>query len=66
MNGKGHLHGGPSRRDRYERLRSRARSSARAVRAKMLADAFRRWFLIAMIFLGLYLARAAIYKLHLA
>ena len=35
-----------------------------AVRAKMPAEAFRRAFLIAMIFLGLYLAGAAIYKLH--
>jgi uncharacterized membrane protein YfcA len=36
-----------------------------AVRSRMPADGFRRWFLIAMIFLGLYLAGAAIYKLHL-
>jgi hypothetical protein len=28
----------------------------------MPAEAFRRWFLIAMIFLGLYLAASAIYK----
>jgi len=34
-----------------------------AVRSRMPADAFRRWFLIAMIVLGLYLAGAAIYKL---
>jgi uncharacterized membrane protein YfcA len=34
-----------------------------AVRGKMPAEAFRRWFLIAMIFLGLYLAASAIYKL---
>ncbi len=34
-----------------------------AVRTRMPADAFRRWFLIAMIFLGVYLAAAAIYKL---
>src|SRR5215469_16211756 len=34
-----------------------------AVRTRMPADAFRRWFLIAMIFLGVYLAGAAIYKL---
>lgn len=33
------------------------------VRTRMPADAFRRWFLIAMIFLGVYLAGAAIYKL---
>jgi uncharacterized membrane protein YfcA len=36
------------------------------VRTRMPAEAFRRWFLIAMIALGLYLAGAAIYKLHLA
>jgi uncharacterized membrane protein YfcA len=36
-----------------------------AVRSRMPAEAFRRWFLIAMIILGLYLAGAAIYKLHL-
>ena len=36
-----------------------------AVRGKMPAEAFRRWFLIAMIFLGLYLAGSAIYKLAL-
>jgi len=35
-----------------------------AVRTQMPADAFRRWFLIAMIFLGVYLAAAAIYKLY--
>jgi hypothetical protein len=34
-----------------------------AVRTRMPAEAFRRWFLIAMIFLGLYLAGSAIYKL---
>jgi len=34
-----------------------------AVRSRMPADAFRRWFLIAMIFLGLYLAGVAIHKL---
>ena len=34
-----------------------------AVRDRMPAEAFRRWFLIAMIFLGIYLAGAAIYKL---
>jgi uncharacterized protein len=33
-----------------------------AVRDRMPAEAFRRWFLIAMIFLGLYLAGSAIYK----
>jgi hypothetical protein len=32
----------------------------------MPAEAFRRWFLIAMILLGLYLAGSAIYKLALA
>jgi uncharacterized protein len=34
-----------------------------AVRTRMPAEAFRRWFLIAMIFLGLYLVGSAIYKL---
>ena len=34
-----------------------------AVRTRMPADGFRHWFLIAMIFLGLYIAGAAIYKL---
>jgi len=34
-----------------------------AVRTRMPAEAFRRWFLISMIFLGLYLAGSAIYKL---
>ena len=37
-----------------------------AVRTRMPAEAFRRWVLIAMIALGLYLAGAAIYKLHLS
>lgn len=37
-----------------------------AVRTRLPAEAFRRWFLIAMIALGLYLAGAAVYKLHLA
>ena len=34
-----------------------------AVRSRMEPDAFRRWFLIAMIFLGIYLAGSAIYNL---
>jgi uncharacterized membrane protein YfcA len=34
-----------------------------ALRTRMPADAFRTWFLIAMIFLGLYVAGAAVYKL---
>ena len=34
-----------------------------AVRARMQPDVFRRWFLIAMIFLGLYLAGNALVKL---
>ena len=34
-----------------------------AVRNRMPAEAFRRWFLVAMILLGLYLAGSAIYKL---
>jgi len=33
-----------------------------AVRSRMQPEAFRRWFLIAMIFLGLYLAGSAIYN----
>jgi uncharacterized membrane protein YfcA len=34
-----------------------------AVRSRMQADAFRRWFLVAMILLGLYLAGSAIYNI---
>jgi uncharacterized protein len=34
------------------------------VRSRLPAEAFRRWFLIAMIFLGLYVAGAAIYQLY--
>ena len=34
------------------------------VRTRLPADAFRRWFLIAMIFLGIYLAGAALYELY--
>jgi uncharacterized protein len=34
------------------------------VRSRMQPEAFRRWFLIAMIFLGLYLAGSALYNLH--
>jgi uncharacterized protein len=37
-----------------------------AVRTRMQPDTFRRWFLIAMIFLGLYLAGSAIYNIHRA
>jgi hypothetical protein len=33
-----------------------------ALRSRMQPEAFRRWFLIAMIFLGLYLAASALYK----
>jgi uncharacterized protein len=32
------------------------------LRSQMQPEAFRRWFLVAMIFLGLYLAGSAIYK----
>jgi uncharacterized protein len=32
------------------------------VRSRMQPEAFRRWFLIAMIFLGIYLAGSALYK----
>jgi uncharacterized protein len=35
-----------------------------AVRTRMHPEAFRRWFLIAMIFLGLYLAGNALVRLH--
>jgi uncharacterized membrane protein YfcA len=35
-----------------------------AVRSKMQPDVFRRWFLIAMILLGLYLAGNALVRLH--
>ena len=37
-----------------------------AVRQRMDAERFRRWFLIAMIFLGLYLAGTAVYKIYFA
>jgi hypothetical protein len=33
------------------------------VRSRMEPEVFRRWFLIAMIFLGIYLAGSAIYNL---
>jgi uncharacterized membrane protein YfcA len=35
-----------------------------AVRTRMQPDVFRRWFLIAMILLGLYLAASALAKMH--
>ena len=35
------------------------------VRTRMKPEVFRRWFLIAMIFLGIYLAGSAIYSLML-
>jgi hypothetical protein len=34
-----------------------------ALRTRMPADAFRHWFLIAMILLGVYIAGAAAYKI---
>lgn len=34
------------------------------VRSRLPAEIFRRWFLLAMILLGLYLAAEAIYKIH--
>ena len=37
-----------------------------AVRTRMEPDTFRRWFLIAMIFLGIYLVGSAIYNIHRA
>jgi uncharacterized protein len=35
-----------------------------AVRTRMQPDVFRRWFLISMILLGLYLAGSALFKIH--
>jgi uncharacterized protein len=35
-----------------------------AVRNRMHPEVFRRWFLIAMIFLGIYLAASAFLKVH--
>jgi uncharacterized protein len=35
-----------------------------AVRTRMQPDAFRRWFLMAMILLGLYLAGSALIRIH--
>jgi uncharacterized protein len=37
--------------------------TGQAVRSRMQAEAFRRWFLIAMIFLGIYLTGSAIYNI---
>jgi uncharacterized protein len=37
-----------------------------AVRSRMEPEAFRRWFLIAMILLGLYLAGSTLYNIHRA
>jgi uncharacterized membrane protein YfcA len=37
-----------------------------AVRTRMQPDTFRRWFLIAMIFLGIYLIGSAIYNIERA
>ena len=37
-----------------------------AVRTRLDPDVFRRWFLIGMILLGVYLAGSAIYEIHLA
>jgi hypothetical protein len=37
-----------------------------AVRSRLQPEAFRRWFLIAMIFLGIYLAGSAIYNIERA
>jgi len=34
------------------------------VRSRMQPEVFRRWFMIAMIFLGLYLATTALFKIH--
>jgi len=38
--------------------------SGQAVRTRMPAESFRRWFLIAMILLGLYLGATAVYELY--
>jgi uncharacterized membrane protein YfcA len=38
-------------------------ASGQAVRSRMQGEVFRRWFLIAMILLGVYLAGSAIYNL---
>jgi uncharacterized membrane protein YfcA len=35
-----------------------------AVRDRMQPDMFRRWFLISMILLGLYIAGSALVKIH--
>jgi uncharacterized protein len=35
-----------------------------AVRSRMQPEVFRRWFLIAMILLGLYLAGSALVRIH--
>lgn len=35
-----------------------------AVRTRMQPDVFRRWFLISMILLGIYLAGSALLKIH--
>ena len=37
-----------------------------AVRTRLEPETFRRWFLIAMILLGLYLAVVASYEIHFA
>ena len=37
-----------------------------ALRARLDPETFRRWFLIAMILLGLYLAGSALANVHLA
>ncbi len=39
--------------------------TGQALRTRMHPDTFRRWFLIAMILLGIYLAGSAIYNTHL-
>jgi uncharacterized protein len=40
--------------------------TGQSVRSRMQPDAFRRWFLIGMIFLGLYLAGSAVFKVTAA
>jgi uncharacterized membrane protein YfcA len=38
--------------------------AGQAVRTRMQPEVFRRWFLIAMIFLGIYIAGNALTRLH--
>jgi len=42
------------------------RAIGQAVRARLEPETFRRWFLISMICLGIYLAVAATYEIYFA